>query len=181
MGRAARRNVEIAGHQIREVCGSGDARRIAAAAGTAVDILVVRALDRVGASERLDRGRILGQTRKQAGEIVKPARNHMDDVGFLLHLSSDGDITRAEDDGTKALERLGQTMILATAVSSSMVMKMTPLAEPGRWRMVTRPETLTRLPDGHIRSSSLRMMPRRARSGRRKDAGCARSDNSRKR
>ena len=60
MGRAARRNVEIAGDQIREVCGGGDARRIAAAAGTAVDILVVGALDRVGASERLDRGGILG-------------------------------------------------------------------------------------------------------------------------
>jgi hypothetical protein len=45
--------------------GRGDARRIAAAAGAAVDVLVVRALDRVGARERLDRGRILGQARKQ--------------------------------------------------------------------------------------------------------------------
>src|SRR5260370_1050715 len=56
----------------------------------------------------------------------------------------------------------GQTMMLATAVSSSMVMKMTPLADPGCWRTVTRPETLTRAPDGCTRSSSLRMMPRRA-------------------
>ena len=80
MRRAARRNVEVAGHKIREFRRRGDARRVATAACAAVDVLVVRALDRVGARERLDRGRILGQTRKQASEIVELARNYMDDV-----------------------------------------------------------------------------------------------------
>src|SRR3977135_3313783 len=67
--------------------------------------------------------------------------------------------------GRKRSNVLDQTMILATDVSSSMVMKMTPLAEPGRWRMVTRPETVTRAPEGLARKSSLRMRPRRARPG----------------
>src|SRR6266852_4611843 len=53
--------------------------------------------------------------------------------------------------GRKRSNVLAQTMMLATDVSSSMVMKMTPLAEPGRWRMVTRPETATRAPDLRVR------------------------------
>ena len=40
----------------------------------------------------------------------------------------------------------GQTTILAIPVSSSIVMKMTPLAEPGRCRTSTRPATVTRAP-----------------------------------
>src|SRR5262245_64256889 len=72
--RAARRNVEVAGEQIRELRGRGDARGIAPAAGAAVDLLVVRAFDRTYAvaalaarfaRQRLDRQRILGQKRKQ--------------------------------------------------------------------------------------------------------------------
>ena len=39
-------------------------------------------------------------------------------------------------------------MTLATALSSSMVMNTTPLAEPGLCRQVTRPEMRTRVPDG---------------------------------
>ena len=39
-----------------------------------------------------------------------------------------------------------QTTTLAMPVSSSSVMKMTPLAVPGRWRTSTRPATVTALP-----------------------------------
>ena len=35
-----------------------------------------------------------------------------------------------------------------------MVMKMTPLAEPGRCRQVTRPETVARAPDAVVRTES---------------------------
>src|SRR5262252_3830441 len=56
--------------------------------------------------ERLERRRILGQARKQHGEILKLCRDAVDDSGFLLQLSAHGDIARAHDDGTKALERL---------------------------------------------------------------------------
>src|SRR5262245_65482228 len=58
--RAACGNVEVAGEQIRELRGRGDARRIAPAAGAAVDLLVVWALDRVGARQRAQFRRVSG-------------------------------------------------------------------------------------------------------------------------
>ena len=92
--------------QIRERRRRGDARWIAAAARAAVDVLVVRALDRVGARQRLDRRHILGQARKQRRQIVEPCRDHMDDAGFLLQLSGHGDIARSQDDRAKTFERV---------------------------------------------------------------------------
>src|SRR5439155_8854667 len=47
--RAMSGHVEVARQQIRQLRGRGDARRIAPTARAAVDVLVVRALDRVGA------------------------------------------------------------------------------------------------------------------------------------
>jgi len=38
------------------------------------------------------------------------------------------------------------TIVLAMPVSSSSVMKITPLAVPGRWRTSTSPATVTRAP-----------------------------------
>ncbi len=39
----------------------------------AVDVLIVRALDRIGARKRFDRWRVLGQARKQRRQIIDPA------------------------------------------------------------------------------------------------------------
>ena len=83
--------------------------------------------------------------------------------------------------GRKRSNVFGQTMMLAIAVSSSMVMKITPLAEPGRCRQVTRPETVARAPDAVVRRLSLRRMPRWETPPRRNSHGCARSDSRRKR
>src|SRR5712692_3143815 len=113
---AARGDVEVARQQIRKRRGRGDARRVAAAAGAAVDVLVVRTLDRVGAGERLDRRRILGQAGEQGGEIVEPAGDDMDDAGFLLQLALHRDIARAQDDRAEALDVLGPTVMFANAV-----------------------------------------------------------------
>src|SRR5207249_6769736 len=104
--RAARGNIEVARQQVRKICWRGDARRIAPAARAAVDILVVRAFDCVGARERLDRRFVLVQARQQRGEIVELCCNDMDDTGFLLQLAAHGDITRAHDEWTKTLARI---------------------------------------------------------------------------
>ena len=55
----------------------------------------------------------------------------------------------------------GQTMILAMSVSSSSVMKTTPLAVPGICRTSTRPATVTGLilRQASLRCSALRMAP----------------------
>src|SRR5436853_6473414 len=55
MRRAAGRYVEVARRRIWRVDRRGNARRIATAAGAAVDILVVRALDPIGTGERSER------------------------------------------------------------------------------------------------------------------------------
>ena len=52
------------------------------------------------------------------------------------------------------------TMVLAMPVSSSSVMKITPLAVPGRWRTSTSPATVTRSPLRMPGNSSWRRMPR---------------------
>ena len=46
--------------------------------------------------------------------------------------------------GRKTSNTFGHTMVLAIEVSSSSVMKMTPLALPGRWRTSTTPAQLIR-------------------------------------
>ncbi len=79
-------------------------------------------------------------------QILDFLRDHMDDAGFVLHAPGDRDEPRADDLGRCRSNSFGQTTILAIPVSSSIVMKMTPLAEPGRWRTSTRPATLTRAP-----------------------------------
>ena len=65
----------------------------------------------------------------------------------------------------------GHTMILATPVSSSSVMKMTPCAVPGRWRTSTRPATVTRAPFLTELSASERKIPRAVRRARMNEAG----------
>src|SRR5580704_17774536 len=50
----------------------------------------------------------------------------------------------------------GQTMILALAPSSSKVMNMTPLAEPGIWRTRIRPAMEMRRPLGASRKTGAR-------------------------
>ncbi len=64
----------------------------------------------------------------------------------------------------------GQTMMLAMSVSSSRVMKTTPLAVPGICRISTRPATVTRLSCGRsvARCSALGMAPRRVSRSRKK-------------
>ena len=74
---------------------------------------------------------------------------------------------------------LGQTMALATPVSSSKVMKITPLAEPGRWRTSTSPATLTFGMGRGAARSSQRRMRLAARYLRRKAMGCAFRDRER--
>ena len=71
--------------------------------------------------------------------------HNVDDAGFLLHAAGDRDIARAQHHRATRSNTFGQTMTLATALSSSMVMNTTPLAEPGRCRQVTRPEMRTRV------------------------------------
>ena len=62
-------------------------------------------------------------------------------------------------------------MILATPVSSSSVMKMTPAAVPGRWRTSTSPATVTRSPFLTERSASERNILRTERRVRMNEAG----------
>ena len=58
----------------------------------------------------------------------------------------------------------GQTMMLATPVSSSSVAKITPDAVPGRWRTRTSPATETRRPLCMSGRRSASTMPRAASS-----------------
>ena len=67
----------------------------------------------------------------------------------------------------------GQTTMLATPVSSSTVMKQTPLAEPGRWRISTTPATWTIERNLRARRSQARTKPRSASDARRKAIGWA--------
>ena len=63
------------------------------------------------------------------------------------------DTARAQDHRTQVSEpTLGVTTI--TLADPSIVMNTTPLAEPGRWRHVTSPEMLTRMPEAVRRSVS---------------------------
>ena len=67
--------------------------------------------------------------------------------------------------GRNASKIFGQTIVLAAPVSSSSVMKITPLALPGRCRTSTSPATVTRRPDGVAARRSCRHW-RRARRRR---------------
>ena len=58
--------------------------------------------------------------------------------------------------------RSGQITRLTTPVSSSSVMKHTPLALPGRWRISTSPASLTRRPSRMALSRSAVRKPRRS-------------------
>ncbi|MOA27736.1 hypothetical protein D3C78_1486290 [compost metagenome] len=73
----------------------------------------------------------------------------------------------------------GQTMALATPVSSSIVMKITPLAEPGRWRTSTSPATVTLRPTGAVARARLSTSPCPESAARRKETGCAFSEKER--
>ena len=69
------------------------------------------------------------------------------------------------------------TIVLAMPVSSSSVMKITPLAVPGRWRTSTRPATVTRAAGGNARQQLVPhdAAPRRdRRAGTTPDAPSAR-------
>ena len=57
-------------------------------------------------------------------------------------------------------------------VSSSRLRKVTPIAVPGRCRVMTAPATRTRRPCRPPGRSLARSTPRNARSGRRSDIGC---------
>ncbi len=103
--RAARRHVEIARQQIR-IGRRRNARRIAAAAGAAVDVLVVRALDGVGAGQSFDRRRVL--VRRASSGVRSSSRCATTWMTSDSCCSSpvDRDIARAQHDRPEALERL---------------------------------------------------------------------------
>ena len=65
-------------------------------------------------------------------------------------------------------------MMLATPVSSSRVAKITPLAVPGRWRAMTRPQTVARVSGVTVLSASLGMIA--GMQGRSSFMGCALSE-----
>ena len=88
--------------------------------------------------------RLGGEDGEHRRQILDPVGDDMDDAALALHLAGDGDEARAEHDGRNCSNTFGQTTMLAMSVSSSMVMKMTPLAVPGRWRTRTSPATVTR-------------------------------------
>ena len=67
-------------------------------------------------------------------------------------------------------------MRFAMSVSSSRVMNMTPLADPGRCRTMTRPDTVMRDPSFAARSAPHGLISRPASSLRRKASGWGRSD-----
>jgi hypothetical protein len=66
----------------------------------------------------------------------------------------------------------GQTIRLATLVSSSIVMNRTPLAEPGFCRTSTRPATVSRRPSRACLRSARDTIRWALRSDRRKARGC---------
>ena len=96
--------------------------------------------------------RLAGEHGEHRGQVLELVGDDMDDAALALHLAGDGDEAAPSTTGRNVSNIFGQTMMLAMSVSSSRVMKMTPLAVPGRWRTRTRPETVTRRPFGRSRS-----------------------------
>jgi hypothetical protein len=88
----------------------------------------------------------LGEKRRQ---VLHPVGDDMNDAHLVLQLAGNPHQPRTEHQRTVFSKTFGQTMTLATPVSSSSVMKMTPLAEPGLWRTSTSPATSTCRPDAH--------------------------------
>lgn len=70
----------------------------------------------------------------------------------------------------------GQTTRLAMPVSSSSMTNITPLAEPGFWRISPRPATVTDDPFQARARSAQDLWPSCPKSARRKASGWARSD-----
>ena len=71
---------------------------------------------------------------------------------------------------------LGQTTTFTVPVSSSSVMKITPLALPGRWRTSTSPAVAARAPSCARATVSAASAPRPASRSRRNESGWARSE-----
>jgi hypothetical protein len=84
-----------------------------------------------------------GEFGRQVGQLL---RDEMDDVPFPLDAALRGEHARREDNAALALIERRQITKLATPVSSSMVMNMTPFADPGFCRTSTRPAVVSHLP-----------------------------------
>ena len=89
--------------------------------------------------ERLDAAGIFGKPLQKRRKILEPIGDHVDHAGLVLQLAGDTDEPRAKHDGAEGFKIFGHTMVFATAVSSSNVIKITPLALPGRCRTTRGP------------------------------------------
>ena len=92
-------------------------------------------------------GLALADAGEIGGEVAQLLGDEMDDLALALDAPAHRHHAGGQDDAAVAARRrFGQTTRLAMPVSSSRVMNMTPLAEPGRWRTSTRPAASSQRP-----------------------------------
>lgn len=72
-----------------------------------------------------------------------------------LHLTLPSQRLRSKDHTALLIEERWPDIRLTMLVSSSSVMNITPLAEPGRCRTITRPDMVTREPSFAVLSARM--------------------------
>lgn len=82
---------------------------------------------------------VIADTGQIGGKIVQTMSDDLDHLAFALNPSIDADHASAEHDPAIFFEILTPHDQIGDAGSSSIVMNITPLAEPGRCRTSTRP------------------------------------------